>query len=82
MPTGRTVSISKPIVKNFIKGYTVVEDTTSLKKGHSLQSEYQADGQDVWVTVTVRDRNGKVISAKTYYSHYARMIGVVLRGIG
>ncbi len=81
VPTGRTVSISKPIVKNFIRGYTVVKDTTSLKKGHSLQSEYQADGQDVWVTVTVKDKAGHVISTKTYYSHYARMIGVILRGI-
>jgi vancomycin resistance protein YoaR len=81
VPTGRTVSISKPIVKNYIKGYTVVEPTKALKPGKTLQSEYQADGQDVWVTVTVRDKNGKVISTKTYYSHYARMIGVIEKGV-
>jgi vancomycin resistance protein YoaR len=80
VPTGRTVSISKPIVKNYIRGYTVVEHTKALAPGHILQSEYQADGQDVWVTVTVRDRNGKVISTKTYFSHYARMIGVIMKG--
>jgi vancomycin resistance protein YoaR len=81
VPTGRTVSISKPIVKNYIRGYTVVEHTKALRPGQFLQSEYQADGQDVWVTVTVHDKNGKVISQKTYYSHYARMIGVILRGV-
>ena len=80
VPTGRTVSISKPIVKNYIKGYTVVEHTKALKPGQTLQSEYQADGQDVWVTVTVKDKTGKVISKKTYYSHYARMIGVIEKG--
>jgi vancomycin resistance protein YoaR len=81
VPTGRTVSISKPIVKNYIKGYTVVEYTKSLKPGHFIQSEYQADGQDVWVTVTVKDKTGHVISTKTYYSHYARMIGVIQKGV-
>jgi vancomycin resistance protein YoaR len=81
VPTGRTVSISRPIVKNYIHGYTVVEDTKSLRPGQTLQSEYQADGQDVWVTVTVRDKSGHVISTKTYYSHYARMIGVIMRGV-
>ena len=80
VPNGRTVSISKPIVKNYIKGYTVVEHTKALKPGQTLQSEYQADGQDVWVTVTVKDKSGKIISQKTYYSHYARMIGVIMKG--
>ncbi|HLY13329.1 MAG TPA: VanW family protein [Candidatus Limnocylindrales bacterium] len=81
VPTGRTVSISKPIVKNFQHGYTVVEHTKALRPGQFYYSEYQADGQDVWVTVTVRDKAGKVISKKTYYSHYARMIGVLVKGV-
>jgi vancomycin resistance protein YoaR len=80
VPTGRTVSISRPIVKNFIHGYTVVEHSKALRPGQSYYSEYQADGQDVWVTVTVKDKAGKVISKKTYYSHYARMIGVLVKG--
>ena len=81
VPTGRTVSISKPIVKNFLHGYTVVEHSSALKHGQFYYSEYQADGQDVWVTVTVRDKTGKVISQKTYYSHYARMIGVLVKAV-
>ena len=81
VPTGRTVSISKPIVKNYIHGYTTVVHTKALRPGQVIQSEYQADGQDVWVTVTVKDKNGKVIDQKTYYSHYARMIGVIMKGV-
>jgi vancomycin resistance protein YoaR len=81
VPTGRTVSISKPIVKNYIRGYTTVEYTKSLKVGQSKQVEYQADGQDTWVTVTVRDKGGKVLHTNTYFSHYARMIGIIMRGV-
>ncbi|MGH2511451.1 MAG: VanW family protein, partial [Candidatus Limnocylindrales bacterium] len=74
VPTGRTVTLSKPIVKNFIQGYTKVEYTKSLKPGQSTQEEYQANGMDTWVTRTVRDKTGKVIDQETFYSHYARMI--------
>ncbi len=78
VPTGRTVTLSAPIVKNFIKGFTTVEYT--LPKGsHQQQVEYQADGQDTWVTRTVRDSTGKIIHVDTYFSHYARMVGVILR---
>jgi vancomycin resistance protein YoaR len=80
VPNGRTVSISKPIVKNFINGYTVVEYTKSLKRGHWQQVEYQADGMDTWVTITVRDKNGKILHQNTFFSHYARMVGIILKG--
>jgi len=81
VPNGRTVSISKPTVKNFIAGYTKVEYTKALPPGHVDQVEYQANGQDVWVTVTVKDKSGKIISQKTYYSHYAQMIGIIMKGV-
>ncbi len=80
IPTGRTVTLSAPIVKNYIKGYTVVEYTKSLKVGQFQQIEYPADGQDVWVTRTVRDQNGKVLHVDTFFSHYARMVGIILKG--
>jgi vancomycin resistance protein YoaR len=80
VPNGRTVGISKPIVKNFIRGFTTVEYTSALKPGRSEQVEYQANGQDTWVTVTVRDKSGKVLHSNTYFSHYARMIGIILKG--
>ena len=80
VPTGRRVSFSRPTVKNYRPGYTVVKYTSALKKGQSEMIEYPADGQDVWVTRTVKDRTGKVIHKETWYSHYAQMIGVILRG--
>jgi vancomycin resistance protein YoaR len=81
VPTGRTVSLTRPIVKNYIAGYTVTRNTTSLPAGTYKQVEYAANGQDVWVTRTVRDRSGRVIHQETYYSHYQRMIGVILHGV-
>ena len=80
VPTGRRVSFSRPTVKNYRPGYTVVKYTSALKKGQSEMIEYPADGQDVWVTRVVKDRSGKVIHKETFYSHYAQMIGVILRG--
>ena len=80
VPTGRHVSFTRPLVKNYTRGYTVKKYVTSLKPGHIEFTEYPADGQDVWVTRTVRDRSGKVIHRETFFSHYARMIGVMLIG--
>jgi hypothetical protein len=82
VPTGRKVTFSKPLVKNYRPGWTEVHYTTALKPGVREQTEYQADGQDVWVTRTVRDKTGKVIHRETFFSHYARMIGIVLVGKG
>jgi len=38
------------------------------------------DGKQVWRTVTVRDRNGKIIHKTTYYSNYSRITGLTLIG--
>ena len=43
--------------------------------------EYPVDGKDVWVTRTVKDAAGVVIHQETYYSHYARVTGIVEIGI-
>jgi vancomycin resistance protein YoaR len=80
VPTGRRVSFSKPLVKNYRPGYTTTRYVTSLRPGAQEWVEYPADGQDVWVTRVVKDRSGKVIHKETYYSHYARMIGILLIG--
>lgn len=82
VPTGRKVILTKPIVKNYRPGHTEYRYTTALKKGISQAIEYPADGQDVWVTRIVKDKNGKVIHKETYYSHYARVIGIILVGRG
>ncbi len=80
VPTGRRVILTKPIVKNYRRGYSVTRYTTSLRPGVRQTIEYPADGQDVWVTRIVKDSSGKVIHKETFASHYAQMIGVTLIG--
>ena len=81
VPTGRKVSFSTPIVKNIVKAGESIEYTTALKPGVRLRVEFAHDGEDVWVTRTVRDSAGKVIHTETYFSHYARITGVTQVGI-
>lgn len=81
VPTNRTVSISRPIVKNVRIAGDSTERSNSLRAGYSQRVEYPVNGKDVWVTVTVRE-GGKVIRRKTYYSHYSVVTGVVLIGTG
>jgi vancomycin resistance protein YoaR len=80
VPTGRTVSFTSPTVRNYLPSTTVVQYTTSLSPGVRKQVEYEAAGFDAWVTRTVRDRSGRVIHSNTYYSHYARVVGLILVG--
>jgi hypothetical protein len=81
VPTGRKVTFSRPIIKNVRPGWDSVQYTNSLKAGTSKRIEYPVAGKDVWVTRTVR-QNGKVIHRETLFSHYARIIGIVLVGRG
>ncbi len=80
VPNGRKVSFTSPTVRNYQSSTTVVQYTTSLRPGVRSQVEYEAAGFDCWVTRTVRDRNGRVIHSNTYYSHYARVVGLILVG--
>jgi vancomycin resistance protein YoaR len=80
VPNGRKVSFTTPTVRNYQSSTTVVQYTTSLRPGVRSQVEYEAAGFDCWVTRTVRDRNGRVIHSNTYYSHYARVVGLILIG--
>ena len=80
VPTGRKVSFSKPIVKNVRPASDSVQYTSTLAPGARKRIEYPVDGKDVWVTRTVRDASGNVVHQETYYSHYARITGIVLVG--
>jgi vancomycin resistance protein YoaR len=80
VPNGRTVSFTSPRVRNYLSSTTVVQYTTALSPGVRQQVEYEAAGFDCWVTRTVRDRNGRIIHTDTYYSHYARVVGLILVG--
>ena len=79
VPTGRKVSFSKPIVKNFRPATDTIQYTSSLPKGASERVEFPVDGMQVWVTRTVR-KKGEVIHKETYYSNYARITGITLVG--
>jgi len=82
VPNGRTVSLSKPIVKNVRPASDSIEETSSLPAGTRQRIEYPVDGKQVWVTRTVRDASGAVLHQETYYSNYTRITGVVLVGTG
>jgi hypothetical protein len=42
--------------------------------------EYPVDGKQVWVTRTVKNKDGETIHKETYYSNYARITGITLVG--
>ena len=79
VPTGRKVSFTKPIVRNFRPASDTIQYTSSLPKGASERVEFPVDGMQVWVTRTVR-KGGKVIHKETYFSNYARITGITLVG--
>jgi vancomycin resistance protein YoaR len=80
VPTGRRVSFVNRVSRNYRPSHTEVRYVTSLRPGARVQVEYAADGFDYWVTRIVRDKSGKVIHSDRYYSHYARMTGLILIG--
>jgi len=79
VPTGRKVSFSKPVVKNFRPASDTIQYTSSLPKGASERVEFPVDGMQVWVTRTVR-KKGEVIHKETYFSNYARITGITMVG--
>jgi vancomycin resistance protein YoaR len=81
-PTGRSVSFSRPTIRNVTRAIDTVQYTSSLRPGVRQRIEYPVDGMQVWVTRIVRDKNGKVIHNDTWYSDYRRVNGIVLVGKG
>jgi len=80
VPTGRKVSLSRPIVRNVRPATDTVEYTSALPPGVAERVEFPVDGKQVWVTRTVRDKNGAVLHRDEYYSNYARITGVTRIG--
>jgi vancomycin resistance protein YoaR len=81
VPTGRGVDFSTPIVKNIRPATDTTVYTTELPPGVKERIEYPVEGKDVWVTRTVTDSAGTVIHQETYYSHYARITGILQIGV-
>lgn len=81
VPTGRTLELTAPIVKNVRPAVDTTVYTTDLAPGVKKRTETPTAGKDVWVTRIVRDKDGVVIHKETYYSHYSRVDGIVQIGI-
>ena len=82
VPDGRRVTLSTPIVKNYLGAIDTTVHTSALKKGQTYRAEYPVAGFDSWVTRTVYNAAGKIIHQETYYSHYARVNGILEIGTG
>lgn len=82
VPNGRTVTWSKPSVRNVVRGYDTVQKTATLPRGERERTEFPVDGKDVSVTRTVRNADGRVIHRDTFVSNYHRMVGITLVGTG
>jgi vancomycin resistance protein YoaR len=80
IPDGRKVSLSNPTVANVQKAITRTEYVSTLRRGVRMQTEFPANGMDVSVTRTVRDRNGAVMHQETYGTHYVLWNGIIQIG--
>jgi len=80
VPSGRTVVIGPPTVKNVKPATDTTQLTDTLPVGTRKRIEFPVDGKQVWRTVTVYNPDGTILRAKTYYSNYARITGIVLIG--
>jgi vancomycin resistance protein YoaR len=76
IPTGRTVTFSKPVITNYTKATSTLVPVSTLPTGRVVRIEYPDDGFNASVTAFVRDASGKLISNRTYFSHYGTVQGV------
>jgi vancomycin resistance protein YoaR len=67
---GRTVSLSKPSLRNVRRATTRTVYVSTLKPGVREQTEFAANGMDVTVTRVVRSANGKILHRDSYFSPY------------
>ncbi|MDH4334923.1 MAG: VanW family protein, partial [Chloroflexota bacterium] len=70
VPTGRTVSLSAPIISNRKAARETTIFNPSLAPGTSVRVEGAYNGFDASVTRTVRDAAGTVIHVDTWISNY------------
>jgi vancomycin resistance protein YoaR len=81
MPTGRTVTWSKPIVANVVKATDTTIYVSTLSPGVKYRQEYPTEGKDVSITRTVTDTTtGAVIWTNTWKSHYTKVDGILQIG--
>jgi vancomycin resistance protein YoaR len=80
IPDGRSVDLSRPRIENRRPAYEVYRYTNNLAAGKMRRVEYPASGFESWVTRIVRDASGQVLHEETFYSRYARILGITLLG--
>lgn len=80
VPTGRSITFSKPAISNYVYGHDSVQYTTSLKPGVTQRVQEVHDGFDAVVTRWVRDAQGNLIHTDTFFSHYHAVTGILLVG--
>lgn len=80
-PTGRTVTMGRPIIEDIVRATDSVQETTTIPVGTRERIEYPVNGMQVWVTRTVLDAAGAVIHRNTWHSNYRRVNGIVLVGV-
>ena len=80
IPDGRTVDLSRPRIDSRRPAYEVYRYTNNLGPGNTRRLEYPASGFESWVTRIVRDAGGAIIHEDTFYSRYARILGITLLG--
>ncbi len=76
VPTGRTVSLSAPIISNRKAASETTIFNPSLAPGASVRVEGAYNGFDASVTRTVRDAAGMVIHVDTWISNYRAVNGI------
>ncbi len=76
VPTGRTVTLSAPVISNPRSARDTTVLDPSLKPGTSVRAEYPHDGFDATVTRTVTDADGTVIWKNVWFSHYSAVNGI------
>lgn len=76
VPTGRTVTLSAPIITNQRSARETTVLNPNLKPGTSVRREYPHNGFDSSVTRTVRDADGTVIWQNIWFSHYNTVNGI------
>jgi vancomycin resistance protein YoaR len=81
VPTGRTVTLTTPIITNRVAAYDTYVKTTSLAPGVKVRLEPIYNGFDASVTRYVRDRSGAIIHTDQYFSHYHPVNGIVEVGV-
>ena len=81
LPLNRTVTWSGGLKANVSVASDSTVYTTKLAPGDWGRQEYPSDGFDTSVTRTVLDPSLKVIHNDTWTSHYARVDGILLKGM-